>query len=155
MDKEKMMKTMRDSISNVLETMFYQSVQFTDSKHTLKEWFSGMHPLIGATLSFNGSPPGTFYLIFPVDLVTDITANFLGIDEEEINEGQRIDTVKEALNMIGGHMLSIIDKTGDFKLGIPELTEGDDLMENKLEDLKFDTVFIETEDNRIVSGIMF
>jgi len=88
-------------------------------------------------------------------MVTGITANFLGIEEEEINEEQKKDAVKEALNMIGGHMLSLFDKEGAFKLGIPELIEENDLAEDNLGDLKKDIILIETEENRLAAGIQF
>lgn len=154
MDRETMTEMMKKAISNVLDTMFFQPVQFVDSKCTLKEWFSDKQSLIGATLSFNGPSVGSFYLLLPVEVAKKVTANFLGLVEEEINKEQRRDTVKEALNIIGGHMFSLFDNKGDFKLGIPELIEGNDLTENKLGDLKWDIIHIETENNRFAAGII-
>ncbi|MBW2000908.1 MAG: chemotaxis protein CheX [Deltaproteobacteria bacterium] len=153
MDRETMMKTMRASISNVLETMFFQSVQISDTNCSLQEWFSNAQLLFGVSLSFNGPSAGSFYFLLPATMVTGITANFLGIEEEEINEEQKKDAVKEALNMIGGHMLSLFDKEGAFKLGIPELIEENDLAEDNLGDLKKDIILIETEENRLAAGI--
>jgi len=153
MDRETMMKAMRKATSNVLEIMFYQPVQIRDTNCSLQEWFSGKRSLVGATLSFNGPSAGSFYLLLPATMVTGITANFLGTEEEEINEEQKKDTVKESLNMIGGHMLSLFDKEGAFKLDIPEFIEESDLTEDKLGDLKGDVIFIETEENRLAVGI--
>ena len=154
MKRDTMMKTMREAISNVLDTMFFQPVQFVDSKCTLQEWFSDKQSLVGATLNFISSSEGSFYLLLPVEIVKDVTANFLGLLEEEINEKQEKDTIKEALNMIGGHMLSLLDSKADFRLGIPEFIEENDLTNDKLGDLKGDIIFIETADNRLAAGIV-
>ena len=154
MDRETMMKTMREATSNVLETMFYQPVQIRDTNCSLQKWFSGKQFLVGATLSFNGPSAGSFYLLLPATMVTGITANFLGIEEEKINEEQKKDTVKESLNMIGGHMLSLFDTEGAFKLGIPEFIEENDLTKDKLGGLKGDAILIETEENRLAAGIV-
>lgn len=154
MDRETMMKTMRQAISNVLETMFFQPVQISDKNSTLQEWFSDKESILGAALKFTGPSAGSFYVIIPVKLVAEITANFLGLEEEEINEEQIEDTLKEALNMIGGHMLSLFDKGGDISLSIPELIEDDKLKYDKLGEIKGEPLFIETEDNRLAAGIM-
>ena len=153
MDRETMMKAMREATSNVLETMFFQPVQISDANCSLQEWFSEKRSLVGATLSFNGPSAGSFYLLLPAAMVTGITANFLGIDEEKINEEQKKDTIKEALNMIGGHIFSLFDTKGAFKLDIPEFIEENDLTEDKLGDLKGDTTLIETGENRLAVGI--
>jgi len=155
MDRETMMKTMRQAISNVLETMFFQPVQIRNKNCTLQEWFSDKESLLGATLKFTGPSEGSFFFIIPLKLAGEITANFLGLEEEEINEEQRIDTLKEALNMIGGHMFSLFDKEVTISLGIPELIEERDLKHDKLGEMKGDTLFIETEDNRLAAGIYF
>ena len=149
-----MMETMKDSISNVLETMFFQPVQISDGNYTLEEWFSQDRSLIGVTLDFSGPSAGSFYLLIPVKTANEITANFLGLVEEEINEEQKRDTIKEALNMIGGGLLSFIDKEGAYRLGIPELIEGNNFTDNILADLKGDILFLETEDGHLAAGIM-
>jgi len=86
-------------------------------------------------------------------VVSEITANFLGLREEEIDERQKRDTVKETLNMIGGNTLSHSDRKSVFKLGIPKLIEEHDLVYDKLGDLRADFVLIETEDNHLAAGI--
>ena len=54
--------------------------------------------------------------------------------------------------MIGGHMLSLFDTEGAFKLGLPEFIEVNDT-EDKLGGLKGDAILIETEENRLAAGI--
>ena len=154
MDRQTMMETMRAAISNVLETMFFQPVQISDKNCTLQEWFSDKQSLLGATLNFTGLSEGSFFFIIPLKLASEITANFLGLEKEETNEEQRMDALKEALNMIGGHMFSLFDKEGDISLGIPESIEEDKLKHDRLGQIKGDTLFIETEDNRLAAGVM-
>lgn len=154
MDRETMMKTMRQAISNVLETMFFQPVQITGKNSTLQEWFSNKESLLGAALRFTGPSEGSFYVIIPVKLVSEITANFLGLDEEEVNAEQKIDTLKEALNMIGGHMFSLFDKEGDISLGIPELIEEEKMKAYRSGKIKGDTLFIETADSHMAAGVI-
>lgn len=154
MDRDTMMKTMREAISDVLETMFFQPVQFADNNCTLQEWFAGRQSLLGANLNFNGPLAGSLYLLIPVRMASEITANFLGLREEEINEEQKGDTIKEAINIIGGRMFSLFDKKGAFKLGIPELIEEDALTDDKPGGIRGDIILIETGDNHLVAGIV-
>lgn len=153
MEKAPMMKAMKSSISNVLETMFYQMVQIVDDDCSLQTWFAQGRPLLGANLNFSGPSEGTLYFIIPIAVANEITANFLGLDAVAIDEGQRADTVKEALNMISGGMLSVIDPKGAFKLGIPEMISENDLSQDKLKDLQGDVILFETEDNRMAAAI--
>lgn len=153
MEKATMIKAMKVSISNVLETMFYQMVQIVDDDCGLQTWFAHSQSLLGATLNFSGPSAGSFYILIPVDVANEITANFLGLDAGEIDAGQRTDTVKEALNMVSGGMLSIFDPKGAYKLEIPEMMTEDDLSHDKLKDLHGDVILLETEDNRLAAAI--
>ena len=155
MDRESIMMTMRGAISNVLGTMFFQLIQINESNHSLQDWFSDTKMIVGATIHFHGPSTGSFYLLLPDTMVAGITANFLGIEENAINEEQKKDVVKEALNMIAGNTLSLVDKTGDLRLGIPDLIEENNVTNDNLGDLKGDFVLIETEENRLAAGIMF
>jgi len=154
MEKRTMMETMRAAISNVMETMFFQPVQISDKDFTLQEWFSDKESLLGAKLNFTGPSSGLCYFLIPAKLMGEITANFLGLEKEETNEEQKRDTIKEALNMIGGHMFSLYDNEGTINLGIPELIEEKNIKHYKLGEIKGDTVFIETEDSHLAAGIV-
>ncbi len=154
MDRDAMMYTMKTAISNVMGTMFFQPVQICSKNCTLQEWFSDKGSILGATLNFTGPFSGSFYLLIPVKVVSEITENFLGLKDEETNEEQRSDTIKEALNMIGGHMFSLFDKAGNISLGIPEMIKEENIKHYSLEEIKGETVFIETEDSHLAAGII-
>ncbi len=154
MDRKIMMETLKAAISNVMETMFFQTVQTPDKDCTLQEWLSDKESLLGAKLNFTGSSSGLCYFLIPANLVNEITANFLGLEKKEINEAQRKDTIKEALNMIGGHMLSLYDNEGSISLGIPELIEEENIKSYRLEEIKGEIVFIEIEGSHLAAGVI-
>jgi adenylosuccinate synthase len=93
--------------------MFFEPLQIIEKDMTLQEWFSDNSSIIGATLGFSGPLTGSFYFLIPVSAADEIDSNFLGIETEEIDDEQRMDTVKEALNMIGGGSFSLFDKDGE------------------------------------------
>jgi len=148
------MKTaLRDSISEVLEKMFFQPVQISTDGVDLRQWFTRKPSLYGANINFSGPIDGAIFFLIPKTAADEITANFLGNNVESIEEEQRKDTIKEALNIIGGNMLSDIDAEGLFSLDIPQIIAQEDLSSDKLQDLQGDIFPIETEDNRMVVGI--
>jgi hypothetical protein len=83
-----------------------------------------------------------------------MTANFLGIAEKEVDVKQERDTVKEALNMITGHMLSQFDRKGILRIGIPQLINESDLSAGQLDGFNKGAILIETEHSRIAAGIV-
>jgi len=89
----------------------------------------------------------------PDKLAQEISANFLGRGEGEMTEEQTGDTIKEALNMIGGDMLSSLDKDGAFKMGIPEPVEENSLAHDMLRGLKGEMLLIETGETHMAVGM--
>ena len=153
MEKSTMKTALRDSISEVLEKMFFQPVQISTDGVDLRQWFTRKPSLYGANINFSGPIDGAIFFLIPKTAADEITANFLGNNVESIEEEQRKDTIKEALNIIGGNMLSDIDAEGLFSLDIPQIIAQEDLSSDKLQDLQGDIFPIETEDNRMVVGI--
>jgi len=155
MEKESLKKNLREAIFNVMETMFFQLVQASDVDGTMQEWFFHDQCLLGATLTFKGPLTGSLYLLMPVEIIDEITCVFLGLEKERIHEDQKRDMIKEALNMIGGHALSISDRKGAYQIGIPALLDESALTHERLGDLKSENIFIETENHHLAAGIVF
>lgn len=149
-----MMKAMRQAISDVMNKMFFLPVQVNEKGPALREWFSNKLPLAGATINFTGPSSGFSYLLIPAGFAREMTANFLGIAEKGINVKQERDTVKEALNMITGHMLSQFDRKGDLRIGIPQLINESDLSAGKLDGFSKGAILIETEHSHMAAGIV-
>ena len=154
MELSKMMQTIREVTSNVLETMFFQVVEVIDSKQTIGGWFPQDKQLIWTRLNFRGPVEGSFCFIISGEDAAAITANFLGLELEEIENVQRDDTVKEILNMIGGGTLSKLDKSGAFKLEVPELVDGADFQSATMDGESKEFIFIETDHSRSVAGVV-
>ena len=122
MDRQKLMEMMTLSISNVFETAFFQSVEIQrkeENSMEMQSFLSG--ELMGALLEFSGILSGTVYMVAPDLWVENLTADFLGIEVSLVTRDQKDDTIKEAVNMIAGHMFSLFDKEGGVHLGIPAI----------------------------------
>lgn len=154
MGSQRLMKAMKDSISKVFETMFFKMVQISKDNYTLAEWLGAEQDVMGATLALKGPLSATVYLMIPRSFMEEITADFLGLDPQRVKVGKQGDTIKEALNMIGGGMLSILDKKGVFKLGIPELLTDENLGFDALQDAAEDIFLLETEKDRLATVIV-
>jgi CheY-specific phosphatase CheX len=146
---------MREAISNVMETMFFQVVQVPEVNVTLQKWFSGGQTLLGAALTFKGHLAGSIVLLMPEEMADEMTRDFLGLEKEKVSKEQRRDMVKEALNMIGGHALSISDGNGAYQIGIPGLLDERGLTRERLGELEGESIFIETENSRLAVRIVF
>jgi len=149
-----MMEAMHQAISDVMNKMFFLPVQINKKGLALREWFSNKLPLVGAAITLTGPLTGFSYLLVPEGVAREMTANFLGIAEKEVDVKQERDTVKEALNMIIGHMLSKFDKKGDLRIGIPQLINESDLSAGKLDGFNKGAILIETEHSCMAAGIV-
>ncbi|MDQ1331916.1 MAG: hypothetical protein QG578_2186 [Thermodesulfobacteriota bacterium] len=152
---EEIKKAMHQAISDVMNKMFFLPVQINLKGLAVREWFSNRHPLIGAEVGLTGGRlSGYSYLMMPGAAAREMTANFLGIAEKEMKATQERDTVKEALNMITGNMLSQCDKKGFLRIGIPRLINENDLPAGRLDAFDKGAILIETEHSRMAAGIV-
>ncbi|MCP4355808.1 MAG: chemotaxis protein CheX [Proteobacteria bacterium] len=139
------MKAMKDSISEVLETMFYLSIEINEEiqKETIEVLDSN-----SCKLSFKGPFTGYFYTSCPEALLRKMTINFLGVDEEEITNSHMQEMVKEMANIVAGNMFCKLDVNSEYKLGIPEtITENISFSEENTD--KQVNIYAETFDNLI------
>ncbi len=121
MDREMMKKTMRTSISEVLEKMFFLPLDFSDAGTPAELWEDpSSADLIGARLSFDGPFTGAFLFLIPRRLGLDLTADFMGVEPDAVPPEHVEQTVHEILNMIAGSTFSALDDQAVFELGIPE-----------------------------------
>ena len=151
--KQIMTTNLKQAISNVLEMMFFVSVQILEDEKPSEGNPLNGQACIGATLPFTGPLSGSYYLLIPQEMAREITANFLGLEEEEVSGDQEQDTVKEALNMIGGHMLSLTDEPDNFQLGIPAMIPEQKASTGAYPGTGESTIFIEAGSYRMVAGI--
>jgi len=108
---EKITETMRISIFDVFEKMFYIFLESLDDEYQEYD--------VEAVISFEGAMSGEIRILFSVDMAKTMVQNMLGLGEDEI-DGQDIeDCSKEAANMICGNFLGKLDSTEAFNLSIP------------------------------------
>jgi CheY-specific phosphatase CheX len=121
MKKNLLKMAMKNSISDVLETMFFLPMDFSDMVDAHELWNTGKDQILAAKLNFDGPLIGDCIFYIPERLAKSITADFMGKEEEGISDDQVKGTVKEIINMIVGNTFSRYDPEAAFNLGIPEL----------------------------------
>lgn len=108
-----------ETFSEVFETMFFTFLEPLEELADADAWDNG-EGYLRAAISYHGPHAGSFALYLPRRLARNITMNFLGADEKDINEEQMLDTAKETANMAVGSLLGQVDPAGESKLHIPE-----------------------------------
>ena len=126
MNKEVLTSAMKNSISDVLETMFFLPVDFDDSVSLDEFWDPDKDKIIAAKLNFDGPLSGYCILYIPEKLAVSITADFMGKEEKDVSNEQARGTLMEITNMITGNGFSLYDPESVFNLGAPELVGLDD-----------------------------
>jgi len=121
MDKTTLTTAMTTSISDVLETMFFLPIDFTDAVKIEDLWPTDQAGMLAARLDFKGPLTGHCVLYMPEQLAVDITADFLGQEPASLSDDQSHGTVNEIINMIVGNAFSLLDPQAVFDLGIPSL----------------------------------
>lgn len=147
MKNKDMTTAMKNSISDVLETMFFLSLDFSNDIDLLELWDTGKDPIIAAKLSFSGPLSGYAVFCIPKKSALSITADFMGKDEQEISDDQINGTVKEIINIIIGNTFSMYDPDVVFDLGVPELVGFHDFIKDLSDSEKRFSVVIETLEN--------
>jgi CheY-specific phosphatase CheX len=114
---------MMASISEVLETMFFMSLDF-DAQKTLKNIDIIQNEItMACRLDFTGPFSGCFLLIIPEKLLAEMSQNFMGLEQVEIKQQHLEGTIKELTNMIAGNTFSTLNDQIEFNLSIPELID--------------------------------
>jgi len=121
--KEAMKTAMTTSISEVLETMFYMSLEFSDQATLEEDVMKDTVNTTACKIDFKGRISGYFVLFIPDKLLLDMTENFMGLDKEDITDEHSSGTLKEAINMLAGSALSGFDDKVVFQLSIPEIID--------------------------------
>ena len=127
-----LMTQMKDSISEIFETMFFMPVEFTQESR-LSDTGLGKGDDMACRLDFSGDQSGTLMLVAPNRLLVNMCENFLGEPEENLKEEHLSGTLTEVANMACGNALSHMKCSVPYELSIPERIE--DL--NSLGELSF------------------
>jgi hypothetical protein len=108
-------QVLKDVISDILETMFFSMVEFGEcgSGDRLFDYGSEIHLL-------NHTGRTAISLRVSEKFARMITANFLGVEESQVDDDDLKDSLKELANMVGGGYHART-KDADWRLGIPEV----------------------------------
>ena len=105
---------MMSAISEVLETMFFESLDFEAQDPGEQSWHCE------STVSFsNNGQSREISFRFTEPFAKLIAANFLGSGEDEVSRDELADVMRELANMVGGNYLGRLPNQ-DWRLGIPE-----------------------------------
>lgn len=140
---EKFERAVYLSLAEIFGTMFFTEIEPLD-EFPEEERFGKPYDGVESIIDFEGKECGEVHFYFPKELASNIAANFMGIDESELDEDQMIDTVKECANMAVGCLLGKIDPKGECSLGIPTAETIEGFTPDQLD--KFPDLFVfETE----------
>ncbi|MFZ5776164.1 MAG: chemotaxis protein CheX [Thermodesulfobacteriota bacterium] len=127
---DRLRQTIFKTFSEVFETMFFTFLEPVESSPEQDEL--APTPCVEAVISYTGGHSGSFRFYFPVALARNLTVNFLGVDESDVQDNQVRDTAAETANMTIGSLLGKLDPNGTAKLAIPHTRQIDDFAPSAL-----------------------
>lgn len=110
--------TIKDAISNVMETMFFSIPEFIDSSGDLFGEDRRLYCESSIELRSEDSEH-EIRIQATKEMALMVTANFLGVYESEVDAGDLEDAMKELANMVGGDYLARIAPIR-WQLGLPQ-----------------------------------
>jgi CheY-specific phosphatase CheX len=126
MEKKNLLRAMKSSISEVLETMFFLPIDRTETVEA-EEFNTALDTNVELVeVKFSGVFSGSFLLLIPDELALFLTASFLGSVEENVLPAHVGETKKEIVNMIAGNTFAHFNDQLVFDLGIPEVVAAGD-----------------------------
>ena len=149
MKKEILITAMKASISDVLETMFFLPVDFSDNGEIDRLWGNKKDQIKIAKLNFEGPFSGYAFFYIPQELALSITADFMGEDKEKVSDLQVEGTVNEITNMLVGNTFSLYDPQAVFNLDTPELIRFEELHKDSPDADSTISIVIETPENHM------
>lgn len=149
-----MKAAMTASISDVLETMFYMPLEFEDTGDPESRGIFDTFDLRVCKLEFKGKMSGYLVMMIPENQLVSMAVDFMGEDRENIIRMHTDGIIKEVVNMVLGHMLSNLDEKSDFHLGIPQLLEDRDLVQNIRKNLPECFVLAESIEGLLLSVLV-
>ena len=115
--KETLKAAMTTSISEVLETMFFMTIEATEDTEWTDLTNSAFNEkLFVSKINFQGPLSGSFFLMIPESILSTMTQMFMGMEASEVSETHLSGTILEAINIIAGNTFSKLDDRTVFNL---------------------------------------
>jgi len=109
-------QALKEAIEDVLEKMFFVRMPGDGEEPPVVDGIE-----LEAQLRFEGEPGGALALRITAEAARSIAADFLGTEENELDEQQIGEVVCELANMICGSLLSRLESEATFRLWSPEV----------------------------------
>jgi chemotaxis protein CheX len=114
-------KQIIEATSEIFSTMVMMEITGEEPSDQLA---NPLFSIVTGMVGLAGTHRGILAIHTPYDLAKTITANFLGIEVEEIDNDVK-DAIGELANMIGGSVKSILSQNGkDISLSLPSVISG-------------------------------
>lgn len=125
MNRENLIKALKEAISEVLEKMFFLPLECEAGASSSQSSGVALLNSLVTKITFNGSFSGYIVFYLPKELSYSLTADFLGTEPADITAEQAWGTAREITNMIAGNTFSHFNSKQVFDIGIPEEYSGD------------------------------
>ncbi len=121
--KDALKTAMTTSISEVLETMFFMTIDIDDTAELSPFATATAEKMLASRIEFEGPLSGCFLFMAPEGILRAMTETFMGLEPAEVSETHLTGTISEAINMIAGNTFSKLDDQAVFHLEIPEVID--------------------------------
>jgi CheY-specific phosphatase CheX len=114
-------KILTDVTSEVLETMFFALPEpLLDSDLTETQVTFD----IRGAIALGGPQKLQLNLFLPRPMASELAANLLALEPDEVDDEALLDTVREMTNMIAGNLVNRLGADAGLEMGIPETSFG-------------------------------
>ena len=116
---ENIQRTTLAALSNILETMFFVTVDPIEDDQGEASSLKGSSRFFKGEIKFRGKYSGLLTLYLPTELAKTMAVNFMGTEESIVPEAQTMDMVGELCNILCGNLLTQLDKKTGYILTTP------------------------------------
>ena len=115
-------KALKISISDTLSTMYFMVPE--DNPDMMKDLSddSGQAWCFGWVVVKSGGQAIKVWVCTPEHLGRELAANILSTDADDLSVDDLEDAFKELLNMVVGGLLTNVDSTSQWQMGLPEIS---------------------------------
>ena len=114
-------KQIIDATTEIFSTMVIMEIS---ADEPISQLANPLYSIVTGMIGLAGTHKGILAIHVPYDVAKAITANFLGLEVDQINDDVK-DAIGEMANMLGGSIKSALSKNGrDINLSLPSVISG-------------------------------
>lgn len=154
MEKETLKTAMKDSISEVLEKMFFVPLNFSEHKSPYELWKPGKDKVLVTELGFQGPFSGTVISFIPEENALSLAADFLGENAKEVPAQHGREIAQEITNMVSGNTFRLLDSQSVFDLETPKMSLFEKAAASQVDWVKEIFVSLQTTEGSMAFGMV-